>query len=215
MRCALGSFSQEPKRRLNLYLSIHVPRTKPPQPKSRWRRNSAKPKFRIVCLVCSYKELRPLQSDECSHAEGEFFDSRSHFNREQVKQRIHTALHTITPSPRMYCIGTGSNTFIVNHLILKYRNLRKLKKVITVGTATPSGTLTVKQIFDVGQVLEVRLCPEASASILPSDIINDCAVEVHIYKINGRRMCTLVANGKFIGGDEREFIFDATRHNGM
>ncbi len=83
------------------------------------------------------------------------------------------------------------------------------------GTATPSGTLVVKQIFDVGQVLEVRFCPEASASLLPSDIINNCAVEVHVYKINGRRVCTLVANRKFICGDEREFIFDAIRHNGM
>ena len=106
-------------------------------------------------------------------AEGDFFDSRSHFNWELVKQRIDMALHTITPQPRMYCIDTGSNTFIVNHLILKFRNLRKLKNVITVGTATPSGTLVVKQIFDVGQVVAVRFCPEASASLLPSDIIND------------------------------------------
>ena len=95
----------------------------------------------------------------------------------------------------MYCIDTGSNTFIVNHLIEKYRNLRKLKKFITVGTATPSGTLEVKQIFDVGQVIGARYCPEASASLLPSDIINDCAVEVHAYKINGRYVCALVANG--------------------
>ena len=115
----------------------------------------------------------------------------------------------------MYCIDTGSNTFIVNHLIEKYRNLRKLKKNITVGTATPSGTLEVKQIFDVGQVIAARYCPEASASLLPSDIINDCAVEVHAYKINGRYVCALVANGKFIGGDKREFIFHATRYNGM
>ena len=57
-------------------------------------------------------------------AEGDFFDSRSHFNWEQVRHRIDMALHTITPSPRMYCIDTGSITFIVNHLIVKYRNLR-------------------------------------------------------------------------------------------
>ncbi len=148
-------------------------------------------------------------------AEGDFFDSRTHFNWEQVRQRIDIALHTITPQPRMFCVDTGSNTFIVNHLILQFRNLRKLKKVITVGTATPSGTLTVKQIFDVGQVVGVRYCPEASASLLPSDIINDCAVEVHAYKINGRYVCALVANGKFIGGEEREYISHATRHNGM
>ena len=61
----------------------------------------------------------------------------------------------------------------------------------------------------------MRYCPEASASLLPSDIINDCAVEVHVYKINGRRVCTLVANGKFIGGDVKEFIFHETRYNGM
>ena len=83
------------------------------------------------------------------------------------------------------------------------------------GTATPSGTLEVKQIFDVGQVIGARYCPEASASLLPSDIINDCAVKVHVYKINGRYVCALVANGKFIGGDVREFIFHATRFNGM
>ncbi len=78
------------------------------------------------------------------------------------------------------------------------------------GTATLSGTLTVKQIFDVGQVIGVRFCPEASASLLLSDVINYCAVEVHVYKTNDRRVCTLVANGKFIDGDEQEFIFEAS-----
>ena len=71
------------------------------------------------------------------------------------------------------------------------------------GTATPSATLVVKQIFDVGQVVAVRFSPEASASFLPSDIINDCTVEVHVH---GRRVCALVANGKFIGGDVRDFF---------
>ncbi len=95
------------------------------------------------------------------------------------------------PITRMYCIHTGLNTFIVNHLILQDRNLRKLEKNIIVGTATPSKTFTVRQIFDVSQLLEMRFCSEASASLLPSDIINDGALEVHVYKINGQHECTL------------------------
>ncbi len=82
-----------------------------------------------------YEAGRNSGRDNFMDAEGELFDSRSYFNWEQVRQRINMALHTIIPSPRMYCIDTGSNTFIVNHLILYYRNLRKLKNVITVGNA--------------------------------------------------------------------------------
>jgi hypothetical protein len=78
----------------------------------------------------------------------------------------------------MYCIDTGPNTFIVNHLILKFRNLRKVKKIITVGTATPSKTLVENKILDVGQAFAVRFWPEASASFLRSDVINDCAFKV-------------------------------------
>ncbi len=76
------------------------------------------------------------------------------------------------------------------------------------GTATPSETFVVKQIFDVGQAIAVR-------SLLFSDVVNDCAVEVHVYKINGWCLCALVANKKIISGDEREFIFETTRFNGM
>ncbi len=81
--------------------------------------------------------------DNFMDAEGEFYDSRSHFNWELVRHRIDAALHTITPQPQIYCIDTSSNTFIVNHLILQYRNLRNLKKPITVGTATPAGKFSV------------------------------------------------------------------------
>ncbi len=75
-----------------------------------------------------YGAGRNIGCENFMDAKGDFCDSRSHFNWELVRQRIEIVLHTITPQPRMYCIDTGSNTFIANHLILQFRNLRKLKK---------------------------------------------------------------------------------------
>ena len=149
-------------------------------------------------------------------AEGEFLRPRSHFNWEKTAKRIEMALHTITPQPGWYCLDSGSNTFIVNHFILQFRNLRKVKE-ITVGTATPTGNLVVTQAYDVGEISGVRLCEDATASLLPPEIINNCGVSVHLFKTeergNGSHVCMLTANEKHIGGGDVEFNYYARRQN--
>jgi hypothetical protein len=117
-------------------------------------------------------------------ADGDFISRpRSHFNTEKVSKRVERALTTITPQPNMYCVDSGSNTMIVNHLIPRFRNLRNLRDSITVETASAAGNLTIDQIFDVGEITAVRYCPEASASLVPPDILNDCGVALNLFKI--------------------------------
>ncbi len=83
--------------------------------------------------------------------EGDFFSRpHSHFNFEKVGKRVEKALTTITPQPNMYCLDSGFNTYIVNQLIARYRNLRNLRTPISVETASSAGNLTINQIFDVG-----------------------------------------------------------------
>ncbi len=71
----------------------------------------------------------------------------------------------------------------------------------------------------MGEITAVRYCPEASASLVPPDILNDCGVAVHLYKIRqgprGKRRCMLVAQRSEIGGKQREFPYKAIRANGL
>ncbi len=53
-----------------------------------------------------YRAGRNSGRENFMDAEGDFFDSRSHFNWELVRQNNDIALHTITPQPCMYCIDT-------------------------------------------------------------------------------------------------------------
>ncbi len=126
---------------------------------------------------------------------------------------------TITPKPNKYCLDSGFNTCIVNHLIARYRNLRNLQTSISVETASSAENLTINYIFDEGEITAVRYRPEASASLVPPDTLNDCGVAMHLYKIRGgprgKRRCMLVAHRREIGGEPREFPDKAIRANGL
>ena len=91
---------------------------------------------------------------------------------------------------------------------------------LIIETATPAGNLEVFEAYDVGDIVGVRLCAEATANLLPPEIINDCGVSVHLVKIAPRggggvkrHMCVLVANEINIGGVDREYQFYAKRNN--
>ncbi len=67
----------------------------------------------------------------------------------------------------------------------------------------------------MGNIIGVRYCPEALASLTSPDVINDCGVGVQLYKIrrglSGWWRCILVAHGRKIGGEARKFPYQVTR----
>ena len=156
--------------------------------------------------------------------EGNFI-ARAHFNNERLStaadrigsERIERALATRVQEGYSYCIDSGSNTAVINHRAENSENLRNLNQPLIIETATPTGNLLVTQAYDVGEISGVRLCEDATASLLPPEIINNCGVSVHLFKTEergaGSHVCMLTANEKHIGGGDVEFNYYARRQN--
>ena len=157
-------------------------------------------------------------------SEGNFI-ANAHFNRVRPinasdavsSDKIERALGTRVEGGYSYCLDSGASIFLASHEIENSNNLRNLSEALIVETATPTGNLLITQEYDVGEISGVCLCPEATVSLLPPDIANDCGVSVHLVKIGGRvegqHACKLVANEKEIGGDDVEYLFFAKRVN--
>ena len=101
------------------------------------------------------------------NSEGEFI-ARAFPTLEKISSdpsRTFRALHTNCGGEKLYCVDSGSNVFVTDHIIARGENLRDLEIPIEIETATPSGNLIVRQVYDVGELRAVRLCEEATASL--------------------------------------------------
>lgn len=109
--------------------------------------------------------------------------------------------------------------FLSSILIATCKLLRRLEQPIIIETVASGGNLLVNKIFDVGNAHGIHYCEEATANLIPPDVLNDCGVAVYMMKeghaATGENQCILVSNSKFIGGPDRQYLFRATRVNNL
>jgi hypothetical protein len=88
-------------------------------------------------------------------------------NEELLGERVEVAL-AAGAGPRLICIDSSANIFILNYeVFLNYVDV--MNRYIR--TVAAGGVLRVEALLDAGAAEQIRFCPEATASLISTNII--------------------------------------------
>jgi len=106
---------------------------------------------------------------------------------------------------RMICIDSGCNIFILRFILTMFENFRVVVNRV-IRTAAAAGVLRVEALFDSGHASDIRHCPDASANLMPTNVIVRMYCAVIFDMLSGVPRCRIVANESSHGGDENNFF---------
>jgi len=116
---------------------------------------------------------------------------------------------------RMVCIDSGANIFVLTFLAELARNIRDVANRF-IRTATAGGQLRVEALFNCGHVLDIRHCPDASANLMPTNVLVALHCSVTFNMVFGIPRCQILANEGSHGGDpDILFCIDCVRDNDL
>ena len=110
-------------------------------------------------------------------------------------------------APKLVCIDSGANIFIVNFLIQTLTNYVVNAVNRQIRTAAVGGLLRVEALFDAGAALGIRFCPEATASLMPTNVICFCNCSVIFDMLEGVMRCRIICKESSHGGYEDDLFF--------
>ena len=93
--------------------------------------------------------------------------------------------------PRVICIDSGANIFILNFLLAVFTNFVDVGNRF-IRTAAAGGQLRVEALFDAGAAAGIRYCSTATASLMPTNIICACNCSVMFDMLDGIMRCRII-----------------------
>ena len=101
---------------------------------------------------------------------------------------------------KLVCIDSGANIFILNFLISTVINYVVNAVNRQISTAAVGGLLRVEALLEAGAALGIRFCPEATASLMPTNVICFCNCSVIFDMLEGVMRCRIICKESSHGG---------------
>ena len=130
-------------------------------------------------------------------------------------EHVETTFHTGERDPKLICIDSGANIFILTWLLAcAFDYVAAGNRFIR--TAAAGGRLKIEALFSAGHVAGIRLCGDAAASLMPTNVIVECFCAVLFDRgNNGGLRCRIVADESSYGCESANYFIDCLRINNL